>query len=59
MSEKYIPTCARSEVTIAVTSVSLLGAFFITKTRLYNFEPHFYIVKLGLTGVYIIFLITA
>ena len=31
----------------------------ITKTRLFNFEPlkpHFYIVKLGFTGVYIIFL---
>ena len=36
------------------------GFDFITKTRLYNFDPlkpHFYIVKLGLTGVYIIFLI--
>ena len=36
--------------------------FDITKTRLYNFDPlkpHFYIVKLGLTGVYIIFLISA
>ena len=34
-----------------------LGAC-ITKTRLYNFDPrkpHFYIVKLGFTGVYIIF----
>ena len=34
----------------------------ITKTYLYNFdplEPHFYVVKLGLTGVYIIFLISA
>ena len=34
----------------------------ITKTRLYNFDPfkpHFYIVKLGFTGVYIIFLIPA
>ena len=33
---------------------------FITKTRLYKFDPlkpHFYIVKLGFTGVYIIFLI--
>ena len=33
----------------------------ITKTCLYNFdplEPHFYIVKLGFTGVYIIFLIS-
>ena len=32
---------------------------FITKTRLYNYDPlkpHFYIVKLGFTGVYIIFL---
>ena len=32
----------------------------ITKTRLYNFDSlksHFYIVKLGLKGVYIIFLI--
>ena len=35
---------------------------FITKTRLYNFDPfkpHMYIAKLGFTGVYIIFLISA
>ena len=34
----------------------------ITKTYLYNFDPlkpHFYIVKLGFKGVYIIFLISA
>ena len=34
----------------------------ITKTYLYNFDPlkpHFYIVKLGFTGVYIIFLLSA
>ena len=34
----------------------------ITETRLYNFDPlktHCYIVKLGFTGVYIIFLISA
>ena len=34
----------------------------ITKTCLYNFDPlkpHFYTVKLGFTGVYIIFLISA
>ena len=40
----------------------LYGYTFITKTRLYNFDPlqpHFYIVKLGFTGVYIIFLISA
>ena len=36
--------------------------FTIKKTSLYNFDPikpHFYIVKLGFTGVYIIFLISA
>ena len=27
----------------------------ITKTCLYNFKPHFYIVKMGFTEVYIIF----
>ena len=35
---------------------------YITKTRLCNLDPlkpHFYIVKLGFTGVYIIFLISA
>ena len=34
---------------------------YIAKTCLYNFDPlkpHFYIVKLGFTGVYIIFLIS-
>ena len=34
----------------------------ITKTYLYNFDPlkpHFYIVKLGFRGVYIMFLISA
>ena len=36
--------------------------FPIMETYLYNFDPlkpHFYIVKLGFTGVYIIFLISA
>ena len=35
---------------------------FITKARLYNFDPlkpHFYIVKQGFRGVYIIFLFSA
>ena len=39
-----------------------ISTFNITKTCLYNFDPlkpHFYIVKLGFTGVYIIFLISA
>ena len=33
-------------------------SYTITKTYLYNFtpKPHFYIVKLEFTGVYIIFL---
>ena len=51
----------------AVWSESSLGEFWIakytiTRTSLYNFDPlkpHFYIVKLGFTGVDIIFLISA
>ena len=38
------------------------STLFTTKTYLYNFDPlhpHFYIVKLGFTEVYIIFLISA
>ena len=41
---------------------SLKNNQLITKTCLYNFDPlkpHFYIVKLGFTGVYIIFLMFA
>ena len=37
-------------------------SYYITKTCLYNFDPlkpHFYIVKLGFTGVDIIFRISA
>ena len=40
-------------------SSSSLPRFTVTKTYLYNFDPlkpHFYIVKLGFTGVHIIFL---
>ena len=39
-----------------------INGLIITKTYLYNFDPlkpQFYIVKLGFTGVYIIFLISA
>ena len=42
--------------------VSEVQRILITKTSLYNsdpLKPHFYIVKLGFTGVYIIFLISA
>ena len=45
------------------SAMDALGFWFhITKTGLYDFDalkPHFYIVKLGFTGVYIIFLISA
>ena len=48
---------------IVYSAVTLtLGYIVITKTCLYNFDPlkpHFYIEKLGFTGVYIIFLIFA
>ena len=40
----------------------LMQKMYITKTYLYNFnplKPHFYIVKLEFTGVFIIFLISA
>ena len=43
-------------------TMSGCAGWFITKTCLYKFdplEPHFYTVKLGFTGVYIIFLISA
>ena len=43
-------------------SVYLDQTAHITKTCLYNFDPlkpHFYIIKLGFTGVYIIFQISA
>ena len=42
--------------------ISWLVLISITKTCLYNFDPHklhFYIVELGLTGIYNIFLISA
>ena len=42
--------------------IKLLAKICITKTYLYIFDPlkpHFCIVKLGFTGVYIIFLISA
>ena len=45
-----------------VCSESTLFVTHITKTRLYNFDPRkplFYIVKLGFTGGYIIFVISA
>ena len=46
---------------VIVALPGLFSYLFITKTCLYNFDPlkpHFYVVKLGFTGVNIIFLIS-
>ena len=46
----------RTDLSLFIKKLSKI----ITKTCLYNIDPlkpHFYIVKLGFTGVYIIFLI--
>ena len=48
--------------TYSLIVIANLYNYCITKTCLYNFDPlkpHFYLVKLGFTGVYIIFLISA
>ena len=50
---KYIENISPSK-----TESFQIKILIITKTHLYNFDPlkpHFYIVKLGFTGVYIIF----
>ena len=67
MRKPYNFTCAPNEdksESAAAKSNSLvvrLKIFYHHKTCLYNVDPlkpHFYIVKLGFTGVYIIFLIS-
>ena len=52
--EIILTTTVKKEFLFQITDL-----LFITKTYLYNFDPlkpHFYIVKLGFTGVYIFFL---
>ena len=47
---------------IRILTANTISLFRFTKTCLYNVDPlkpHFYIVKMGFTGVYIIFLIFA
>ena len=67
---RHVKTCLRayadskdSDQTVHPSSlIRTFTARFITKTCLYNFDPlklYFYIVKLGFTGVYINFLISA
>ena len=51
-----------NDMTVGPQLLGCTGKTPITKTCLYNFDPlkpHFYIVKLGFTGVYIIFHIFA
>ena len=63
---QFEPSICTASAT-AQSDLAILIAFkdvtvIITKTRLYNFDPlnpHFYIAKLGFTGVYTIFLISA
>ena len=70
-TELFRKSCIPSGVALwnslheSLRNSSSLNSFkcqIITKTCLYNFDPlkpHFYIVKLRFTGVYIIFLISA
>ena len=54
-----LPLCS---LVVYSTRRFILGFAFNTKTCLYNFDPlipHFHTVKLGFTGVYNIFLISA
>ena len=60
-----VPRLASDENTCSIIYIyNIIIVFlklFYQKTCLYNFDPlkpHFYIVKLGFTGVYIIFLIS-
>ena len=55
-----LPYCVYMSMSYLRITEVFKGNF--TKTRLYNFDalqPHFYIVKLGFTGVYNIILISA
>ena len=52
----------RAFMCILYGTFSYVPTSFIPKTRLYSFDllkPHFYIVKVGFTGVYDIFLMSA
>ena len=60
-SESIERTISLSENT-SIGKIIPVFQVFITKTCPYNFDlpkPHLYIVKLGFTGVYIIFLVSA
>ena len=58
----FAPACLSGYFGMRTAKTQTSLHILITKTYLYNFDPlkpHFYIVKLGFTGIYIIFLIFA
>ena len=58
----HVKTCLRAYADSEGPDQGLHCPLTITKTYLYNFDPlkpHFYVVKLGFTGVYISFLSSA
>ena len=60
----YNAQSAPFEASLQITKLLVILPMHVTSTKtcLYNVDPlkpHFYIVKLGFTGVYIIFLISA
>ena len=62
MTENMICMKRLSKLDYILNMLFVRTLILITITYLYNFDPlkpHFYIVKLGFTGVYIIFLISA
>ena len=62
MKQSYVSVQDHFPSLHSETIVPPVFLVLIMKTCLYNFDPlklHFYIVKLGFTGVYIIFLIFA
>ena len=62
MAKETAHTCEYINNTIEGIFELFIPQYNIMKTYLYNFDPlkpHFYIVKLGFTGVYVIFLISA
>ena len=59
--ERNSTVCVSEQNHLALNHLKVILPY-ITKTSLYNVDPlkpHFYIVKLGFTWVYIIFLISA
>ena len=56
---KFYCSCLSFSLVLGLDMYLIVSVPDITKTRLYNFDPHFYIVKTGFTGVHIIFLISA